>query len=85
MCRRHTSERADDNAAHTQASRQNHFGKPPLTECALAILLAKVNWRKPSLKVLVEQGDGAHSVEKLLEEITLVRGVDGVPFEAEAH
>lgn len=37
------------------------------------------------LKVLVEQGDGAHSVEELLEEVTLVRGVDGVPFEAEAH
>ena len=39
----------------------------------------------PSLKVLVEQGDGAHSLEELLEEVALVRGVDGVPFEAEAH
>lgn len=37
------------------------------------------------LIVPIEQGDGADAGEELGEEVGLVRGVDGVAFETEAH
>lgn len=50
-------------------------------DTGIIILLLRDN----RLIVFVEQGEGADAGEELGEEVGLVRGVDGVAFEAEAH
>ena len=40
---------------------------------------------KGALVILIEQGDGLHAGEELAEEVALVRGVDGISLQAEAH
>lgn len=37
------------------------------------------------LVILIEEGDGFHAGEELLEEVALVRRMDGVALETEAH
>ena len=36
-------------------------------------------------EVLIEQGDGFHALEELVEEVAFVGGVDRVALETEAH